>query len=129
MATAQDIINRALRLAKVLDAGEAAEAEDAEDALATLNVMLAEMHEADIGLPDYSFATLQTELASGAADQDALAYQLALRISPEYGVELSPQVVAMAQEAMGRLRLRYFQPGRVDAAMPSTRVAYDVDLG
>lgn len=127
--TALTIINRALRLIRVLDADEAAEAGDAQDALETLNALLAEWHEAEIGLPDYSFASLTTELASDAADRDAIAFALAERISPEYGVELSPQVVAMGAQAMGRLRLRYFQPGQVDAALPRGRHDYDIELG
>jgi hypothetical protein len=130
MATAITIINRALRLCKVLDAAEAAEAEDARDALETLNAMLAEWHQAEIGLPDYSFAELTTELASDAADREAIAYQLALRLSTEYGVDLSPQAAAMAEQAMGRLRLRYFQPGTVDLGeLPSTRSDFNIEVG
>ena len=129
MATALTIINRALRLCKVLDAQEAAEAEDAADALETLNAMLAEWHEAEIGLPDYSFAELTTELASDAADREAIAYQLALRLSTEYGLELSPQAAAMAEQAMARLRLRYFQPAQSSTDLPSQRAGYNVEAG
>ena len=129
MATARDIIRRALRIARVLDGGTAGEASDFADAFGTLNALLAEMHEADIGLPDYAFTTIESEVASDIADREALAYQLALRISPEYGGQLSPQDEAMAHESMNRLRLRYFQPGSVDAAMPSARHSYSVDVG
>lgn len=128
MATAQDIINRALRICRVLDAVEAAEAEDAAQALDTLNAMLAEWHEADIGLPDYAFDSLTTQLASDAGDRDVIAYQLAVRIAPEYGQSLSPEALALAEQTMGRLRLRYFQPARVDAALPSTRHSFNIDL-
>ncbi len=130
MATAQQIINRALRLCRVLDAGEAAEAEDATDALETLNAMLAEWHSAQIGLPDYNFSALTDELASDVADRDAIAYQLAIRIAPEYGQELSGLAIAIADASMSRLRLRYFQPGTSDfSEMPGCRAYYDVDLG
>jgi hypothetical protein len=127
MATAITIINRALRLCKVLDAVEAAEAEDADNALETLNALLAEWHEADIGVPDYSFATLQTAVASDVADREAMAYQLAERIAPEYDVELSPLTMKASAEAMNRLRLRYLQPGTVSSAeLPGSGGYYNI---
>ena len=124
MATAYQIVRRALKLATVIDAQEAIDANDSADALETLNGLLAEWHVAEIGLPDYSLATLQTELASDAADRDALAYALAERIAPEYGKELSPMIAKSAMESMSRLRLRYFQPGRISFAdMPSDQAS------
>ena len=82
------------------------------------------MHFAEIGLPDYSLASLATDLASDAADREALAYQLAIRLAPEYGVELSTLVGVAASESMNRLRLRYFQPGRISFAdMPSDQAS------
>lgn len=110
MATGYDIVNRALRLCRVLDAGSAADALDATDALDTLNAMLAEWHEADIRLPDYSIATLETALASDVADRDAIAYALAERLATEYGAELMPGAHRQAVISFARLRSRYFQP-------------------
>ena len=107
MATALDIISRTLRLCRVVDTSGAVPADDAQDALGTLNAMLAEWHEAGIGLPDYSFDTLDTELASDVADRDAIAYQLAIRVAPEYDAELSPLILAQALQSMFRLRSRY----------------------
>jgi len=128
--TALSIIKRALRLARVIDAYTAPDANDAADALETLNAMLAEWHEAEIGLPDYSLATLDTELASDAADREAIAYQLAARLAPEYGVSLSVETATVATGTMARLRLRYFQPGCVDfSELPRKCGGYDVELG
>jgi hypothetical protein len=107
MATANDIVSRALRLLGVIASGETIEASTGADALAVLNALLAEMHEAGIGLPDYSFTGLTDTLASDAADQEALAYQLAIRIAPEYGLSLSPEAAAIARVSMFRLRSRY----------------------
>lgn len=130
MATAFSIINRALRLCKVLDADTPASANDAQDALETLNAMLAEWHQAEIGLPDYQFDSLTDDLASDAADREAIAYQLAIRVAPEYGLPLDPALLAVAAQSMQRLQLRYFQPNRVDPALPATRHDYfDVEAG
>ena len=128
--TAGDIIKRALRLCRVIDAHTAMDANDAADALETLNAMLAEWHEAEIGLPDYTLATLDTELASDAADREAIAYQLSARLAPEYGVSLPVEAAGVAQGTMDRLRLRYFQPGCVDfSQLPSKRYSFDIEVG
>lgn len=120
MPTAISIVRRAMRLCRVLDANEAPSADEAQDALDILNAMLAEWHEAQIGVPDYAFTDLTTELASDVADREAIAYQLAARIAPEYGKDLPPLVAAVAESALSRLRLRYFQPGTTDfSELPS----------
>ena len=131
MATAYQIVRRALKLATVIDAQESIDANDAADALESLNGLLAEWHFAGIGLPDYSLATLETELSSDAADRDALAYALAERIAPEYGKELSPLIMKSASESMSRLRLRYFQPGKTRfAELPGAcRQSFNIETG
>lgn len=117
MATANQIISRSLRLLGVLDAGEALDANDAQDALETLNAMLAEWHEAGIGLPDYSLSSITDELATDAADRDAIAYELALRLAPEYAVQISPEIASAGRLSMLRLRSRYMA---VSHPVPST---------
>lgn len=107
MATANTIVSRALRLLGVIASGETIEASIGADALSVLNALLAEMHEAGIGLPDYTLTGLTDTLASDAADQEALAYQLAIRIAPEYGLSPTPAQIAMGRESMFRLRSRY----------------------
>lgn len=130
MADGYSIVNRALRLCRVVDAGSAATAEDGQDALDTLNAMLAEWHEAGIGVPDYSLATLGTSLASDVADREAIAYALAERLAPEYGQDLPPLALRLAVESMSRLRLRYFQPGASDfSELPSQVRPFDITNG
>ena len=117
MAKANDIVSRALRLLGVIASGETIEASTGADALSVLNALLAEMHEAGIGLPDYNLSGLTDTLASDAADVEALAYQLAIRIAPEYGLSLTPEAVAAARQSMFRLRSRYLA---VSHPIPST---------
>lgn len=109
--TASDIIRRAMRLIGVLDANEAVEAADSADALDTLNALFAEWRGADILVPDYDVAIPGTELTLDLADREAVAYKLAMRISPEYGTSMSAEARESMDEAWSRLRLRYFQPG------------------
>lgn len=126
---AQDVIRRALRICGVIAAGETPQASDVSDALDTFNVLLAEWHEADIGIPDYTVATEVAAMTADLADRDAMAYKLALRIGPEYGYEPSPSQVAEGEAAWLHLCLRYFQPGRTDPALPSSANRYDIEQG
>jgi hypothetical protein len=126
---AQEPIRRALRIMGVIASGETPQAEDVADVLATLNALLAEWHVAEIGIPDYSVATEAATMSTDVADREAIAYQLAFRMAPEYGFEPTQSQVAAGAEAWARLCLRYFQPGVVDAALPSTRHGYNIDAG
>jgi len=128
MATANDLIGRAMRIIGAIDPNQALEANMAQDALTTLNAMLAEWHEAEIGLPDYSFTTLLDTLSTDAADSEAISYQLAARIAPEYGKDLSPLAMDTANSTMARLRLRYFQPSNVNFNELPVRIAdYNIE--
>lgn len=119
MATALDVIRRALRIVGAVAPGETPAAADVQDALLTLNTLLAEWYEAGVGIPDYSASAPFASLSTDLADLDAMAYQLAFRIGPEYGFEPSPAQMMAGDEAFSRLRLRYFQPGKVSTGMPS----------
>lgn len=123
-----EIIGRALRLIGAVDASEAIDANSAQDALSTLNVMLAEWSEADIGQPDVSLG-LQSDIDS-IADADAYACQLAMRIAPEYGLPISGDIAAMAEQAMNRLRLRYFTQGEVSLLeLPTATEPFNILVG
>lgn len=115
---AQDVIRRALRIVGVIASGETPQASDVIDALDTLNALLAEWHVAGVGIPDYSVASEASAMTTDTADREAMAYQLALRIGPEYGYEPSPAQMAAGEQAWARLALRYFQPGQSRDELP-----------
>lgn len=128
--TAASLIRRALLILNVVDAEEATEAIESSDALAVLNAMLAEWYEAGIGLHDYSLSSVTDTLATDAADSEAISYQLAARLAPEYGGQMSPIAVEMAQSTFARLRMRYFQPGIVDFSdLPHVRSSFNIVTG
>lgn len=111
MATALQIITRALVKRTALGAGQVASDEDAADALYELASMLAEWHVAGIGLPQYSPGTLTTATDFDDADRAAVEGQLALRLT-DYGIPLSGEAIQAANDSFSLLRLRYFQPGQ-----------------
>jgi hypothetical protein len=114
MATGLTLVRRALRLARVIASGDTPRAATIQDALSVLNSMLAEWHKSGINLPDYRIASEASTLTMDDGDVEAVAHQLAIRILPEYGREPSLTLAANSAEAMSRLRLRYFQPGKTD---------------
>jgi hypothetical protein len=114
MATALILVRRALRLAKVIASGETPRAATVQDALSVLNSMLAEWHDAGIGVPDYRIASEAVTLTMGDGDVEAVAHQLAIRILAEYGRDPSVTLAANAADTMTRLRAKYFQPGKSD---------------
>lgn len=131
MATALSLINRTLRLMKVKQIGQTLPAEEANDALSVFNAILAELYGSDIKVPEYSIASLQTELSLDDADREAMAYLLAQRLWPEYkSVPMGPEFNAAGEQAMARLRLRYFQPGCVDLReLPGDTLSFDILTG
>lgn len=109
-----EVIARALRLLKVIAADEAPSAEDSRDALEVMNGLFAEWRGSDIFIPDAIVEDVTDDLTIDRADREAVAYQVALRLSPEYGETVSTEFRVAMEEAFSRLRLRYFQPGTAD---------------
>lgn len=83
-------------------------------ALATLQLFLAELRGSDIMVTDYAVSATSDALSVDPADMEALSYQMALRLAPEYGMSLSQEAAAAARESWTRFMHRYFQAGRSD---------------
>ncbi len=104
MATASDIVSRALRLLTVLDPHEAAEAEDFETGVMALNAMCVRWEANGIAIGWSSVANPADDLPSPPEADEALAYNLAVRLRPEYNVQIAPDVIAIAREGLILLR-------------------------
>ncbi len=96
MATARDFVTRALRLLRVIGAGDAPTADEATDALATFNEMLAawQIDGLDLGLP---VLALGDEVLVPAPYEMALRYNLAVKLASEFGAGLTPEIVGVAE--------------------------------
>lgn len=108
---AADVIRRAYRLMRVLDSNSALSAEESRDALDVLNGLFAEWRGSGIPVPDYSVADENTDLTIELADREAVAYQLAFRLSPEFAKSMTAEQAAAMDQSWSRFALRYFQPG------------------
>lgn len=97
-------IARSLRLLRVIDADEAPEAKQAEDALMALNGMLRRWEADGIALGWNTMSAVTDELSVPEEANEAIAFNLAVRLRPEYGVSLDADVVQTARDGLSALR-------------------------
>jgi hypothetical protein len=126
---AQDVIKRMFRILGVIASGEAGDANEFDDALSVLNSLLAEWRGKNINLPDYTIEALTTEVNLPLSDKEAVAYQLAKRMAPEFGVSLGPEALEAAADSWQALQHRYFVAGHTDfSELPNAAGGYWYDI-
>ena len=110
MATALDVISRAMRLIGALSTGEVPSADEAKDGLSSLQAMLGEWEGRGVRLGavvDTEFATADT-IPVPVTHLQALAFNLAVVIAPEYGRgEALQAVIPQAERSFNALRAQY----------------------
>lgn len=106
MATAQDIINSAARLAGILAEAQTLESSVNTDALTRLNRMLARWRNngVDLGLP--TLVAADTIIVDNA-DEEAIEIQLALRLMTRYRRPPDPGLSAAGNSAFTELQAKY----------------------
>lgn len=122
MTTAAVIVRGALGLLRVVDAREAPEAEDFADGVRALNAMMAAwlVDGWDIGWTPV--AQPDDVLTSPQWADDAITYNLAVKLRPFYGASLDADVMALA--ASGAATVSAFIARQVEAD-DQPRVSYD----
>lgn len=103
MSQVQPIVNRALRILGVLDANETPPAVDTQTAIVALNALMVRWEADGVSLGWAAVDSGSDTLPAPPEAEEAIAYNLALRLRAEYGVALAPDVVEFAREGMGRL--------------------------
>lgn len=98
------LIARSLRLLRVIDPNEAPEAEDAQTALEALNQMLRRWEADGIALGWNGVADVTDELTIPDEAIEAVTYNLAVKLRPEYGVSLDADVSSEAIQGLNKLR-------------------------
>ena len=111
MATAGDVVSRALRLIKVVGIGRAASAEEMTEGLAALGSLMASWQLQGIQLGPIAETTLTTttSIPLPPSHTDALQTNLAMRLSVEYGTPPNPLLMQMAGEGFQALQAAYVQ--------------------
>ena len=104
MSLVQPIINRSLRILGVLDANETPPAVDTQTAIVALNALMVRWEADGLSVGWVPVDSGSDTLPAPPEAEEAIAYNLALRLRPEYGVALSADVIEMAREGMGRIQ-------------------------
>lgn len=124
------VINRALRIIKVLDAGESATGEDAAGAIEALNAMLTRWEANGLSMGWTNVSLPSDDLPVPDEAEEAIAYNLALRIAPEYGIVPGRDVQSMADRFLMDVRRDRMvtNPLRqvADSPLPSIRGSYRI---
>lgn len=136
MATMQDTVTRALRLAGIIEAGETPSAADAADGVTILNDMLHGWAKQGVDLGHITLTAAQT-IPLDDSYMEGIRYNLAARFGVEWGAPVSPAVLSHAAatfKAFQAHTLEYDDDLRVDSALQPryfTRrsSAYDIDEG
>lgn len=109
MATCLEHCTKAARKIGVVASGEQLTANELADALKTLETMIASWESEGITLSSLVGAelTAATELPLPATHDDAVQFNLAMMLAPEYGVQPSPIVVDRADKTFRVLQGSY----------------------
>lgn len=104
MTTVVQLVSRSLRLLRVLDANEAAEAEDFATAVVALNAMCTRWEANGMALGWADVTAPDEEIPVPPEAEEAVVYNLALRLRAEYGVSLDQDVVSFARQGLAEIR-------------------------
>jgi len=104
MAKVGRIVTRALRLLRVVDATETPQAEDMTTGIESLNDMMARWEADGISLGWSSVSVPDEELPSPVEAEEAIRFNLAVALRPEYGVPIDPDVFQRAEDGLSALR-------------------------
>lgn len=124
MATAGDIVNRALRLIGIVGIGRSATAEEMQEGLGELRDMLAdwELQGVRLGALVGVDLAITTTIPLPASHRGALQRNLAVLLAPEYGRTVEPALAMKADEGFRALQAAYLQVPemRIDPALRGT---------
>lgn len=99
-----EIITESLRLLRVIGANEAPDDDDARDSLSALNRMMRRWEANGLSLGWNDVAEVTDDLPAPPEAEEAIVYNLAMRMRPMFGKELDPAVMAMARNGRDALR-------------------------
>lgn len=118
MATALDIITRALRKIRVLASGESPTSEEADDCLNALNDMLVGWAINGIDLAHTDLALTDT-LDVPDDHLEAIRMSLAERVAGDFGAQLSPTDMQIADQGRAAIRAYHFSIKTIGIDHPS----------
>lgn len=118
MTTAAQIVRDALSHMKVQDPRQPIKAEHARDALRALNLMVRRWEANGVSLGWNDVSTIDEEISAPPEAEEALGYNLAVRLRARFRVVLDPDIIALANSGYASLKADVL-------ANQYVRVAYD----
>lgn len=105
MALVSQIVNRSLRLLGVLDVAAAPAAVDSQTAISVLNALCSRWEANGLALGWANVSAPDDTLPAPEEAHEALAYNLAVKLAPEYGNVSNLQVIEQqARDSLAELR-------------------------
>lgn len=132
MATVDEVYRRALRLIKVLDVGESPSGPAVDVALPILNQMMARWEEDGIAVGWVAVSNTGTTISAPDSALQAIAYNFAVMLAPEYDVEPSSLVVATAEReraALERDSIKHALEPTNMSHLPGEGSVFDINTG
>lgn len=104
MTTVAKLVGRSLRLIQVIDPKQPVKPADMTTAIEALNAMMRRWEANTLALGWAPVASPSDELPIPEEAEEAVAYNLAVRLAPEYGVDITPAVIGGAMTFLDELR-------------------------
>lgn len=104
MSTVEKTVSRALRILRVIDARQPVKPADMSTAIDALNGMMTRWEANTLSLGWSNVENPSDEMPAPAEALDAIAYNLAVRLRPEYGTTLDPDTIDMARRGLADLQ-------------------------
>ncbi len=114
MATYRDLVTSSLRGIGVLHGGETPSAEEANDSLDALNEMLNSWIYEGVDLEHITSTDLNATFPYPDDHYGPIRWNLCVRLGPEFGVSITPEIAALAQQGFNQLQRYYADPLRLD---------------
>lgn len=104
MAKVEKTVARALRILGVIDARQPVKAVDMSTGIEALNGMMTRWEANTLSLGWSNVENPSDEMPAPDEALDAIAYNLAMRLRPEYGTTLDPDTIDMARRGLADLQ-------------------------
>jgi hypothetical protein len=126
--TGRDLISASLRLIGAIAPGESPEASEASDALGTVNRMLDSWAneplmlywEDDVQVTTLGSLTLNGTVSLPAGYEDAIIYNAAIRLAPEYGRSVTQEVALIANDSKAAIKRTNYRPNYLEIETPAS---------
>lgn len=110
MSSYRDLVTSSLRSIGVLHSGETPSAEESTDSLDALNEMLNSWLYDGINLEHITSTDLNDTFPYPDDHYGPIRWNLCVRLAPEFGITVTPEIAALAQQGFNQLQRRYADP-------------------